>query len=528
MTGYMALVLHAHLPFVRHPEHARFLEEDWFYEAITETYLPLLDTFDRLMRDGVDFRLTMSLTPPLISMLDDPLLQERYVAHLDRLIELTELEIERTRLEDAAFQELAWWYHEHLERTRWLFVSRYQQDLVGAFARVQNRGKLEIITCGATHGFLPLLRESPAAVRAQVMVACDHYARRFGRNPRGIWLPECAYFHGLEELLAEAEIRFFLLDTHGVNLAQPSPRYRNYAPIYTPAGPAAFARDPESSSEVWSAESGYPGDAVYRDFYRDLGYDRDAEYIAPYIHPDGIRIFTGIKYFAVTGRGEEKKRPYNRKWALQRAAEHAQDFLDKRRAQVRGLHPMLGRPPLVVSPYDAELFGHWWFEGPMFLEYFFRKAHFDQDELKLTTPYEYLRHEPIQQVALPAPSSWGEDGYWKVWLNEKNDWMYPHLHRAASRLETLLRRRRGASEPEKERILRQMARELLLAQSSDWAFLVNAGTATDYATKRMRTHISRFNRLEQMLTTGNLDQEDLEKIEARDNIFPYLDIKHWR
>ncbi|MAE69910.1 MAG: glycoside hydrolase [Gemmatimonadetes bacterium] len=527
MTGYLALVLHAHLPFVRHPEHERFLEEDWFFEAITETYLPLLDMFERLIRDGVDFRMTMSMTPPLISMLDDELLRSRYLAHVDRLIELSTKEIERTRREDPAFQELAWWYHRYLSRTRWLFSDRFQCDLVGAFARIQDLGRLEIITCGATHGFLPLLRESPAAVRAQIMVARDHYFARFGRPPRGIWLPECAYFPGLEELLRESEIRFFMLDTHGVRLAEPRPRYGCHAPVYTPAGPAAFARDPESSSEVWSAEAGYPGNAVYRDFYRDLGYDRDEEYIAPYIHPDGIRIFTGIKYFAVSGRGK-RKLPYNRVWALAKAADHAQDFLDKRRAQMRGIHSVLGRPPIVVAPYDAELFGHWWFEGPMFIEYLLRKIHHDQDDIVVTTPYEYLAREPIQQVANPATSSWGEDGYWKVWLNEKNDWIYPHLHRAGSRLQDQLRRRRSGASAGEMRVLRQMARELLLAQSSDWAFLINAGTATEYATKRFRTHVARFERLDKMLVAGAIDQEDLVEIEGRDNIFPRLDLRHWR
>ncbi len=527
MTGYLALVLHAHLPFVRHPEHERFLEEDWLYEAITETYLPLLDMFERLVRDGVEFRVTMSMTPPLIAMLDDELLRSRYLAHVDRLIELTELEIERTREEEPAFQELAWWYHRHLSRARWLFADRYQRDLVGAFARIQDLGRLEIITCGATHGFLPLLKESPAAVRAQIMVARDHYLRRFGRPPRGIWLPECAYYHGLEELLREAEIRFFLVDTHGLGLAEPQPRYSCYAPVYTPAGPAAFARDPESSSEVWSAQSGYPGDPVYRDFYRDLGYDREEPYITPYIHPDGIRIFTGIKYFAVTGTGKQKK-PYNRVWALNRAAEHAQDFLDKRRTQIEGIHTVLGRPPIVVAPYDAELFGHWWFEGPMFLEFLLRKIHFDQDEIVATTPFDYLRREPIQQVAQPAESSWGEDGYWKVWLNEKNDWIYPHLHRGAARLQDLLRRRRSGAPAAELRVLRQMARELLLAQSSDWAFLINAGTATDYATKRMRTHVARFRRLDAMLANGALDEAALAEIEERDNLFPRLNLDHWR
>lgn len=524
MLGYLSIVLHAHLPFVRHPEHARFLEEDWLFEAITETYLPLLDVLDGLNRDGVHFRLTLSLTPPLISMLDDELLRSRYEAHLERLLELTEKEIERTRSEDAAYQELAWWYHHHLKRIRRLYRERYKRDLVTAFGRLQQLGKLEIITCGATHGFLPLLAEEPRAVRAQLEVAVAHYEQRFGYAPRGIWLPECAFFPGIEELLADLELRFFILDTHGVEQGKPRPKFGCYAPIYTPAGPAAFARDPESSSQVWSAESGYPGDPLYRDFYRDLGYDRDEDYIAPYIHPDGIRIFTGIKYFAVTG-GTGPKRPYNPVWARNRAAEHAQNFLDRRRAQVTRLHSAMGRPPLVLAPYDAELFGHWWFEGPQFIDFLLRKIHFDQTDIQTATPLSYLEQEAVQQVSLPVASSWGKNGYWEVWLNEKNDWIYPHLHEAARAMAELAPRYHSEAD---EELLRQMFRELLLAQSSDWPFLIHSGTAADYAKSRVHTHVARFHELRTMLETGKTDIKRLEDIADRDNLFPSLSLAPWR
>src|SRR4051794_37134142 len=160
MKGYHALVLHAHLPFVRHPEHEHFLEEDWLYEAITETYLPLLERFEALVNDGVRFRLTMTLTPPLVAMLQDELLLTRYARELDKLCELASKEVERTA-KDATFQPLARYYRDRFEHARRLFHDRYKRDLVGAFRRLQDEGVLEIITCGATHGFLPLLREQP-------------------------------------------------------------------------------------------------------------------------------------------------------------------------------------------------------------------------------------------------------------------------------------------------------------------------------------------------------------------------------
>src|SRR5436309_3551021 len=146
--GYLCIVLHAHLPFVRHPEHEDFLEEDWLYEAISETYLPLLKVFDQLTDERVPFRVTMTLTPPLVSMLRDELLMSRYARRLDKLCELGDRELHRTR-NDATFGPLARFYREHFFDLRRQFHDRYQRDLVGAFRRLQDAGTLEIITCNA-------------------------------------------------------------------------------------------------------------------------------------------------------------------------------------------------------------------------------------------------------------------------------------------------------------------------------------------------------------------------------------------
>ena len=213
--GYLALVLHAHLPFVRHPEYPDFLEEDWLFEAITETYLPLWQVFEGLIRDGIPFRLTMSLTPPLCAMLNDELLRERYRIYLDRAIALSKREIDRTHSQPE-INHLARIYHYRFLECREIYVDRLHCDIVGAFRRFQDAGFIEIITCAATHGFLPLMEQHPEAVRAQILIARDDYQNNFGRKPRGIWLPECAYFSGLENYLQEAELRWFSLDAHAL------------------------------------------------------------------------------------------------------------------------------------------------------------------------------------------------------------------------------------------------------------------------------------------------------------------------
>lgn len=523
MQGYLSLVLHAHLPFVRHPEHEKFLEENWLFEAITESYLPLLEIFEGWLRDGMDTRLTICLSPPLCAMLRDPLLQDRYERHLKSLIDLAEKEVHRTYW-DRAYHDLALFYHERFVRLRQEYFS-YGRDLVGAFRKFQDAGKLEIITTAATHALLPLLASHPQSVRAQILTARDHYHECFGRNPRGIWLPECAYVDGVEFVLQEANIRWFITDTHGVLHATPRPRYGVFAPIFTQNGIAAFGRDLDSAKQVWSKHEGYPGDERYRDFYRDIGFDLDFDYVRPHLPTESVRTFTGIKYHAITG-GAGEKLVYNRRAALETAAQHAQHFLEARMNQISRLAQIMDRPPLLVSPYDAELFGHWWYEGPEFLDYFVRKTYYDQQVVKLTTPHDYLREHPTQQVAQPAASSWGEEGYWKVWLNERNEWILPHLDIAQIRMSKLVRKFPRATGLT-ERALKQAARELLLAQSSDWPFILRTGSSPEYARRRVKDHLLRFIALHGQLTQTQVDAAWLAQIEARDNLFPNVNPNYW-
>ena len=523
--GYFALVLHAHLPYVRHPEYEEFLEEDWLFEAITETYLPVLAMLYRLAADTVPFALTISLTPTLCHMLRDPLLQERYGRYLQRLIELARSEVARTN-DDPSMCDVTRMYLDRLESCRVNWDERWRGDLVGAFAALQERGVIEIITCAATHGFLPLLESSREALRAQILVARDHYRGMFGRDPRGIWLPECAYSTSLDVVLEEAGLRWFVVDAHGLMFAAPRPRFAIYAPCWTPAGPAAFARDRDSSKQVWSADYGYPGDATYRDFYRDVGFDLSEEYLQPFRGGEGPRRFTGLKYFRITGRTAEKE-PYRREQALATADAHATHFLSERTAQFTELREKMDVPPIVVSAFDAELFGHWWFEGPEWLELFIRKAAASPEAFTFTTPSDYLQVQPTAQVAVPAASSWGWGGYWEAWLDTVNAWIYPHLHVAAQRMKELARlfASRENLSPLLDRALRQMARELLLAQSSDWAFLMKTGTAREYATKRTKDHILRFTRLYDQARAERIDDDFLANCEWRDNVFPDL---NWR
>jgi 1,4-alpha-glucan branching enzyme len=365
-----------------------------------------------------------------------------------------------------------------------------------------------------------------------VNVAVANYKKHFGRQPRGIWLPECAYEPGVETLLGDAGIEYFISDTHAILYGDPRPRFGVHAPVLCENGVGVFARDVETSQQVWSAEIGYPGNDVYREFYRDVGWDLPLEYLKPHLHEDGNRRHLGLKYHRITGRNvpQQNKAPYIPELAREKAAENASHFIDERIKQAYKLRETFeGHPPLVVSPYDAELFGHWWYEGPQFIDFFFKKLHFDQSEIEAITPGDFLDAGiPIQRQH-PTASSWGENGYYKVWINERNSWMYPYQHDAERKMTSLVDRfgRPDALAIER-RLLSQLARELLLAESSDWAFQIYQGTTVEYSSRRFQSHVHRFDLLAKMLESGDVDHDLLNEIERRDNIFDELDFEVYR
>ncbi len=518
LRGNLALVLHAHLPFVRHPEQEWSHEESWLFEAITESYVPLLRMMRRLHTDGVPFRFTLSLSPTLATMLSDGLLLERYVRHLELLIALAEKECARN-CGDENLLPLSQYYREFFSATRRLFVEEWNCDLLAAIRQLRDVGKVELIASAATHAILPILQHTLAAAGAQVAIGCDFFRENFGSEPIGFWLPECAYAPRIDELLQEQNIRWFVLDAHGLESACPPAKRGTFAPCFTPAGPAAFARNLEASRQIWSAEGGYPGDPSYREFYRDVGFDLAEEELQPMSHARGR--FTGIKYHRVTGRDVAKEH-YVPAVAEETARQHARHFIE---LCIRRLNEVEDGSAVLVAPFDAELFGHWWFEGPVFLEQVIRIA--AEMRLSLVTPSDFLRENSTHQVVQPASSSWGDGGFLDVWLDEKCGWIYPHLHAANQRMIALANTLVTSASADQERVLRQLARELLLAQASDWPFHIRNDTAKEYATRRVRDHLARFNRLAASLERGNLDLDFLAQCEEQDNLFADVDWRHF-
>ena len=463
----------------------------------------------------------MTMTPPLLNMLDNKLLQERYIKYLKKHIELCEKEVKRTTY-DARLNSLSHYYLDRYTSDLYIFKDVYNCNIITGFKHFQDIGVLEIITCGATHGYFPILYVNEKTVRAQIAVGVQTYKKFFGKNPRGIWLPECGYIPEADKYLKEFGIEYAIVETHGILYAEPTPIYGTYAPIVSHGGLIAFGRDLESSRQVWSSINGYPGDYNYREFYRDIGYDCDYEYIKPYIACNGARVNTGIKYYRITGK-DCPKDYYDLQWAKDSAEKQAGHFMDCRTKQIEHLSSYMDVPPIITCPYDAELYGHWWYEGPYWLYILFKKIYYDDCNFKLITPSEYIDKYPQIQVSTPCRSSWGANGYSEVWLNQTNDYAHRHLHKAGDRMCELAAMFPNEGDTLRRQALNQCARELLLAQSSDWLFIITNGTMVEYAHKAIKDHIGRFTKLYYQIKNDKIDARYLLDVFDKDDIFPEID-----
>ncbi|HCM29029.1 MAG: glycoside hydrolase [Treponema sp. GWB1_62_6] len=520
----IALVLHAHLPFVRHPEYPRFLEERWLFEAISESYLPLLRVFERLDADRIPFKLAMSFSPTLCQMLADESLRARYLEHLDRLIDFGAKEVDRTS-GDPEMNRLARFYYDRAVEDRHLYAERYERDILRAFDFYHKKGRIELLTTAATHAFLPFYASCPEAIQAQIEVALSVHRAAFGRNPQGFWLPELGWFPGVDEYLRSYNFAYTIVDTHGLMFADPVPGKGTFAPVKTASGLAVFGRDLAASREVWDAENGYPADPAYRDFHRDVGYELPSKDMEDFLEIDGVRTATGFKYWAITGRGAEK-RIYDPDEAMIRMFDHASDFLDSRERRAESAFAITGESGVSLCAYTAELFGHWWFEGPAFIEELFREGA-TRSSLAFVTPSDALNSSGPLQTTTPELSTWGSNGYAETWLDASNDWTYRHIMRSVSRMIELAERFPDDGGL-KERALNQAAREILLAQSSDWAVMLRNNNSPEYARRRIEESVANFTNIYDSLGGNYISTEWLTNLERRHNLFRDVNYRVFR
>ncbi|MBU0936395.1 MAG: DUF1957 domain-containing protein [Spirochaetes bacterium] len=522
--GSVALVLNAHLPFVRQPDYPQFLEERWLFESLSECYLPLLRLFARLEADKIPWKLTMSLSPTLTAMLGDPLLQNRYIAWLSNQQELAVREMERLA-NDPEHLPLAQMYADLYRQNYEDFTVLHGRNILTAFNFYFKKGRLDLMTSAATHAFLPLYQSLPETVAAQIEAGVVSFRSLFGRSPTGFWLPQLGWYPGLEQMLSAYGLQYTVVTTRSALLGKPSPRYGSYAPVACENGFTCFVRDVESTNAVWSEDTGYPSDPVYREFYRDIGYDLPLDYIGPFIDLKQVRTFTGFKYWAITGH-TDNKHLYRPEKAAAKVNEHAENFIYSRRRQLNKASAYMRKQALIVSPFDAELFGHWWYEGVMWLEAVFRNAK-NAPDMSFITLAEAYRESGDCCRSVPEFGSWGEDGFAGVWLDKSNDWLYRHTFKLVERMTELADRFPDESGL-RERVLNQAARETMLAQSADWPFLLRAGKSGSFARRQIEDAVTNFTRIYEMMCANTVGTEWVTRLEKRNNIFPLINYRVFR
>lgn len=528
--GRILFLLHAHLPFVRHPGYDRFFEENWLFEAISETYLPLVQAMRRLLEKGVPGMLNLSVSPPLIEMLRDESLIAKFSNHLQKQLELAEHEA--ARFKDGPQSTLANFYLEREKALIELWEGRLHRNLLQEFSALEKAGKLNLLTCVGTHPFLPAYQSDPDSIRMQLDATIKCFESAFGRKPKGVWLPECGYFPSLDRYLAEFGLQYFFLETHGVLLASPPPKYGVFTPLRTKSGLYCMGREQASSMEVWSRRTGYPGHPEYREFFKDIAQERERAYLGEYFYSGDTPIDTGFKYYRITG-SEQKEfyRPWN---AMRLVQDHARLFIANRDATLSELIPKMdGNKAALLCPYDAELFGHWWFEGPLFLEALLERAA-ASSVLEFAGADSVMTNSADPDAHEPAFSSWGEGGFGSVWINSETEQFYPQSYRIRARI-NYLKGELSKLEDSKivsllERYVRQMERELMLFQSSDWAFMIHNKSSDGYARRRLETHYlgaeSLFGEARMLLADyksgsihGKISTPVLAELEKNDNIF---------
>ena len=515
--GKMAIVLHAHLPYVRKNEE-NALEEDWLFQAILECYIPLLQVIETSANESPNnCKITISLSPTLLTLLENSNLKQKFPRWIQTRIEfLNELEEKDKVASSYLLKNL---------RNKIIYWEECSGNLIERFKNLSSKGHLDILTCAATHGYLPILRENPETVRGQIKTAIKSHQNFFDKKPFGIWLPECAYYENLDEVLKDCGIRYAILDSHGILNGKPRPRYGVYAPICSKKGIAFFGRDSESTLPVWSAKDGFPGNPVYREFHKDLGWELSLKKL----NQKGIKTSRplGIKFHRITNPKLSlgKKDYYIEMDANKKVEEDAKTYLRQRSEQLKNLSKISNFNPILVAPFDAELFGHWWYEGPKFIKSIFTNA--SNYKIKLTHLKDFLSEGPNLQICDPSPSSWGQGGYHNYWLNDKNSWIVPEITKAG--IKYIEEASKEINNELRIRILKQAGRELLLSESSDWSFILRAGTTTELAKERVERHLARFWKLINFINVdAKVDLSFLKDVEEEDKIFPDIRIQDWK
>lgn len=548
--GSFVFMLHSHLPFYRKAGMWPFGEEN-LYECMAETYMPLLEVIGDLHDEGIKAKLTVGITPILAEQLNDEHLKEGFIKYLDSRIEAVKEDLSRYPNETVAHSQhlayLAKFYFDWYSNTKDKFINKFNKDLISEFARFQELGCIEITTSAATHCFSPLM-STDSNLNAQFKIGSESSKKLFGKQPRGTWLPECAYRPGYEGVdsngnkfwrpavevtLQNNNIEYFFVESHqiegGVSVGsrrsigvygnieyiplppRPATGLSTYEAYWLPeAQVAVMGRNDRAGYQVWSAADGYPGDGCFREFHK-----KDEN--------------SGMHYWRITSPSTDlgDKMLYDPVLAKSKIDENSDHYTNVLYHLFNDHKKATGKNGLIMVSFDTELFGHWWFEGVEFIKQVITKlSKHMEGTIDRCTASEYLdKNPPTAAIALPE-SSWGQGGHFWVWQNHQTEWMWPIIHAGEKRMQALAAKYSVIPQDKVlHRALNQLAREAVLVQSSDWPFLITTWQARDYAVERFRKHQENFEQLATMIENNAIDESYLISLESINNPFADLDYR---
>ncbi|TFG00236.1 MAG: DUF1957 domain-containing protein [Promethearchaeota archaeon] len=526
VLGYFGLVLHGHIPWCK-KSGVWPAGEEWLMEAMAETYIPFLNVLRELKEKGIKTGITVNITPILAEQLADEYMKQRFTEYMEDLIRRAKEDISRFGNQSQR-KKIAQFHLDRLERVLNTFYHNYYRDLLGTFKWLQEEGMVELITCAATHGFLPLFRYD-SGIFSQIQTAVDTHKKFFDTHPKGIWLPECAYRpkeyrdgelrESIDYWLNNSGIKYFFVDTHGILDDEILEEHNSYG--LTPnfgynlqTGVSVFGRNQKSSRQVWDADIGYPGDQFYREFHK-----KDAD--------------SGLHYWRITGKkiDKEHKELYEIEKAKEKIQSHSQHFISIMEEELKSFHEQHNMEAIIASPYDFELYGHWWMEGIDWLKNVFELIS-QNENIKMITFSEYIhKYKEHFSTIKMKQSTWGKGGHFEVWDNPEHRWIWPYINSSIKEFERVLEKIHSPKAWEKE-VLQQTARELLLMEGSDWPFLLYTKQAKEYANKRFHHHHQRFNKLiwqaKDFSEPHRLPKNELNQIKSIDSCFPDLNIDYFR